>query len=137
MADDDVLHAQIHQHIGADLTGESTGLFKVDVLGAHMDVGALGLSHSGDQIGKRSADDHLAGSVLHSGDQLIHQNSSLGGGLVHLPVASDNSLALCLIHCYFLLTFVTIYKLPAQKEKMRRRKCRRTHCDAGKIMRSG
>lgn len=44
MANDDVLHTQIHQHIGADLAGERTGLLKVDILSTHMDVGALGLS---------------------------------------------------------------------------------------------
>ena len=98
MADDDVLHAQIHQHIGADLAGECTGLLKVDILSTHMDVGALGLFHSGDQIGIRGADDHLAACVLHGGDQLVHQNSSLGGSLVHLPVACNDSLTLCLIH---------------------------------------
>ncbi len=106
MADDDVLHAQIHQHISADLTGESTRLLEVDILSTHMDVGTLGLCHSSDQVGIGSADDDLTGSVLDGGDEFVHQNSSLGGGLVHLPVASNNSLALCLIHCYFLLTFI-------------------------------
>ena len=94
----DVLHTQIHQHVGADLTSESTGLLEVDILGTHMDVGALGLLHSGDQIGIRGADDYLATCVLNSGDQLVHQNSSLRGSLVHLPVACNDSLALCLIH---------------------------------------
>ena len=43
VADDDVLHAQIQQHVRADLAGERAGLLEVNVLCAHMDVGALGL----------------------------------------------------------------------------------------------
>ena len=65
------------------------------------------------------------------------QTVRLGAQGIPCPAALVHSCLLYTSHCYFLLTFVTIYKLPAQKEKMRRRKCRRTHCDAGKIMRSG
>ena len=108
MAHDDILHAQIHQHVGADLAGECARLFKVDVLSTHMDVGALGLFHSGDQVGVGGADDDLAACVLHGGHQLVHQNSSLGGGLVHLPVASNNGLALCLIHDTFSLPYLPL-----------------------------
>ena len=75
----------------------------MDVLGTHMDVGALGLFHSGDQVGVGGADDDLAASVLDGGDQLIHQLGSLGGGLVHLPVACNDCLTLCLIHSNDLL----------------------------------
>ena len=109
MADDDVLHAQIDQHIGADLTGERTGLLEVDVLGTHMDIGALGLFHGGHQIGERGADDDLAGSILDGGDQFIHQLGCLRGGLVHFPVACNDCLTLCLIHDVYLLliTFKT------------------------------
>ena len=110
MADDDVLHAQIHQHIGADLAGERTGLLKVDILSTHMDVGALGLFHSGDQIGVGGADNDLTGSILDGGDQLVHQLGCLSGGLIHLPVACNDCLTLCLIHSNDLL--ITKY-LPA------------------------
>ena len=106
MADDDVLDAQIHQHISADLAGECAGLLEMDVLGTDMDVGTLGLCHSSDQVGIGSADDDLTGCVLDGGDELVHQNSSLGGGLVHLPVASNNGLALCLIHDTFSLPYL-------------------------------
>ena len=110
MAHDDILHAQIHQHVGADLTSESTGLLEVDILGTHMDVGALGLFHSGDQVGVGGADDDLAACVLHGGHQLVHQNSSLGGGLVHLPVACNDCLTLCLIHDVYLLYIYLLNK---------------------------
>jgi len=106
VADNDILNAEVGQHIGADLTGEGAGLLEVDVLGTDMDVGTLGLCHSSDQVGIGSADDDLAACVLHGGHQLVHQNSSLGGGLVHLPVASNNGLALCLIHDTFSLPYL-------------------------------
>src|SRR5699024_10208169 len=112
VAHDDVLHAQVHQHVGADLAGVGAGLFKVDVLGAHVDVGALGLGHGGDQVGVGGADDHLAAGVLDGGDQLVDQGSGLGGVLVHLPVAGDDRLALCFIHRMFSLSFA----LPQTKE---------------------
>ena len=100
-ADDD-LQAGVQSGQSALVDG-LVGLLEVDVFSANMDVGALGLCHSRDQIGVGSADDDLAGCVLDGGDQLVHQNSSLGGGLVHLPVASNDSLALCLIHDMFSL----------------------------------
>ena len=47
-------------------------------------------------------------SIRDGGDELVHQNSSLGGGLVHLPVASNNGLALCLIHDTFSLPYLPL-----------------------------
>src|SRR5699024_12772052 len=114
VAHDDVLHAQVHQHVGADLAGVGAGLFKVDVLGAHVDVGALGLGHGGDQVGVRGADDHLAAGVLDGGDQLVDQGGGLGGVLVHLPVAGNDGLALFFIHLTFSLSFF-------QNKRVRRR----------------
>ena len=120
MADDDVLHTQIHQHIGADLAGERTGLLKVDILSAHMDVGALGLFHSGDQIGVGGADNDLTGSILDGGDQLIHQLGCLSGGLVHLPVACNDCLTLCLIHSYDLLIKISLRCLRCRLSRQER-----------------
>ena len=105
MAGDDVLHAKIHQHVGADLAGEGAALLKVNVLSAHMDVGALALGHRRHQVGEGGADDHLTPGVLHGGDQLVDEGIGLGGGLVHFPVAGDDGFAVLLIHKKF-LTFL-------------------------------
>ena len=98
MADNDVLNAQVGQHVSADLAGVSTGLLEVDILGADMDVGALGLGNGRDQIGERHADNDLAASVLDGGDQGVDQLGGLGGGLIHFPVAGNDCLAVLLIH---------------------------------------
>ena len=98
MADDDVLNAEVGQHVSADLAGEGTGLLKVDVLGADVDVGALGHLDSGDEIGEGNADDDLAAGVLDSGDQLADEGLGLGSGLVHFPVAGDDSFTILFIH---------------------------------------
>ena len=48
--------------------------------------------------------------LTRSPDQLVHQNSSLGGGLVHLPVACNDCLTLCLIHDVYLLYIYLLNK---------------------------
>ena len=98
VADDDILNAEVGQHIGRDLAGESTRLLEVDILGADMDVGALGHLDSGDEIGEGNADDDLAAGVLDSGDQLADEGLGLGSGLVHFPVAGDDSFTILFIH---------------------------------------
>ena len=52
VADDHVLHAQVHQHIGGNFAGVGAGLLEVDVLGAHMDVGARALGDHVAQVGE-------------------------------------------------------------------------------------
>ena len=58
---------------------------------------------SGGQIGIGGADNDLTGSIPDGGDQLVHQLGCLSGGLVHLPVACNDCLTLCLIHDVYLL----------------------------------
>ena len=98
VADNDVLNAEVGQHVSADLAGEGTGLLKVDILGADVDVGALGHLDSGDKVGKGNADDDLTAGVLDSGDQLVDEGLSLGSGLVHFPVAGDDGFTILFIH---------------------------------------
>ena len=98
MADNHILNAEVGQHIGGNLAGEGAGLLKVDVLSANVDVGALGHLHSGDQVGEGNADDDLAAGVLHSGNQLADEGLGLGGSLVHLPVAGNDSFTILFIH---------------------------------------
>ena len=98
VADHHILHAQVGEHVGRDLAGEGTGLFKVDVLGTHMDVGATALGHRHAQVGEGHADDHFTVGTLHSGNQGIDQVTGLGGGHVHFPVAGDNGFTILFIH---------------------------------------
>src|SRR5699024_7265432 len=65
---------------------------------AHMDIGACALGNDVAQVGEGNADDDLAVGVMNTGDQSLQQQARLGGGVVHFPVAGNNSLALLLIH---------------------------------------
>ena len=98
MANHNVLNAQVGQHVSADLAGKSAGFFKVNVLSANMDVGALGFGNGGHQVGERHADHNFAACILNSGDQGVNQLSSLGSGLVHFPVTGNNCLTVLFIH---------------------------------------
>ena len=98
MADDHILHAQVQQHIGGNLAGEGTGLLVVDILGAHMDVGAGALGNNIAQVGEGHTDDDLAAGVMDAGDQSLQQQTGLGGGIVHFPVAGNHGFALLFIH---------------------------------------
>jgi hypothetical protein len=101
VAQDDVLNADLAQHIGSDLTGESTGLLPVAVLGGHADVGTLGGLQSGGNIDKGNAHHHVAGGILHQRLNGLDEGGSLGGGLVHFPVTGNHILPHDEILLYF------------------------------------
>ena len=102
VADDDVLHAQILQHVGGDLTSVGAGLLKEHVLCAHGHPCVLeGLDGGGDV---HSGDTHHYVAPLGLGQQslqLLGEFFRLAGGLVHLPVAGDNGLTVSAIHNLF------------------------------------
>ena len=78
--------------LGAQLTGESTGSSPMHILGAQLDVAAFSsFLHSG-KVHSGHAHDHVADGVSHEGLEFVDQSGSFRGGLVHLPVASDDSL---------------------------------------------
>lgn len=99
MADDHILYAQLLEHIGRDFAGERTGLLKVHILRANGNLGALRSLYSRLNIGKRYAENHLA--PLGLGEQRLHlfdQCLCLARRLVHLPVTSNDGLAISAIH---------------------------------------
>ena len=99
---DDVLHAQILQHIGGNLAGVSALLLKVDVLSTHGDPQIFEGLHSGGNIAGRDTDQGVAPlGAGHDLLQVLSEFLGLGGGHVHLPVAGDDSLTVSAVHNSF------------------------------------
>ena len=102
VADDDVLHAQILQHIGGDLAGVGAGLLKEHVLCANGHAGILESLDGGGDVHGGDAHHYVAPLGLgQQGLQLLGEFFRLAGGLVHLPVAGDNGLTVSAIHNLF------------------------------------
>ena len=102
MADDNVLNAQLLEHVSGDLAGESAGLLEVHVLSADCNLGTLSSLYSSLNIGERYAKNHLA--PLGLGQERLHlfdQSLCLCRSLVHLPVTGDNGLTISAIHVGF------------------------------------
>ena len=102
MTDNHILAAGIHQHIGGNLAGVSAGSLGVAVLSADAHPG---LTHGADGSGDAHSG-HAQGNIAptalgHDGLQLGHELLGLGGGLVHLPVAGDDSFAVFSVHLKF------------------------------------
>ena len=103
VADDDVLDAQILQHIGGHLAGVGAGLLIKYVLSAHGHPNVLEGLHGGGDIHGGHAHHHVA--PLGAGQQALEffgKFLGLGGGLVHLPVAGDDGLAISAIHNFLI-----------------------------------
>ncbi len=108
VAENDVLTARVHEHIGRDLAGVGAGGVGVAVFCADAHSGlAHGANGCGDADGG-NAQRHVAPTALgHDGLELGHELLGLGWGLVHLPVAGDDSLTILTIHSVSLL-FISI-----------------------------
>ena len=101
VAHDDVLDAQVLEHVGGDLAGVGALLLKVDVLSAHGDAQVLESLDGGGDVAGGDADQRLA--PLDPGHDLLHilgELLGLGGSHVHLPVAGDDGLAISAVHDY-------------------------------------
>ena len=102
VADDDVLHAQILQHVGGDLAGVGAGLLKEHVLCAHGHPCVLEGLDGGGNIHGGDTHHHVAPLGLgQQGLQLLGELLGFAGGLVHFPVAGDNGLTVSAIHNTF------------------------------------
>ena len=99
VAHNDVLHAQILQHIGRNLAGVSAFFLKVDILSAHGDPQILERLHGNGNIAGRNADQRVTPlGAGHDLLQLLSKFLGLGGGHVHFPVAGDHGLTVSAIH---------------------------------------
>ena len=105
MTENNVLNAQLCQHISGYLTCESAALLEVNVLSAYLYVRACSNIYSSFQVGERYASDDLnvALCICYEGLDSLQQFLSLGTGLVHLPVTCDDSFSYGFLHCKKLL----------------------------------
>ena len=100
VADDDVLAAGIHQHVGCNLAGVSAGSIGVAVLSADADAGLTDGTNGSWNIHSGHTQSHVAPAALgHNRLQLGHELLGLRGGLVHLPVTGNDGLAIFSVHC--------------------------------------
>ncbi len=113
VAHDDVLHAQILQHVGGDFAGVSALLLKVDVLSAHRDPQVLESLHSNGNIAGGNADQGVAPlGAGHDLLQFLGKLLGLGCGHVHFPVAGNHGLTVSAVHkSFLLLLFKSIVKV--------------------------
>ena len=98
VADDSVFDADVLEHIGADLTGESALCRPVDILGAEMDIGFLKLLCGAAEIHERGTDDYIAVRIVHEGNELGDKLLSFVTVHIHFPVACDKLTPYGLIH---------------------------------------
>ncbi|CAN3995747.1 Spore coat protein gerQ, partial [Dysosmobacter welbionis] len=99
VAHDDVLHAQVLQHVGGDLAGVGALLLKVHVLGAHGDPQVLERLGGGLNVAGRDTDQGVAPlGPGHDLLQFLGEFLRLSGGHVHFPVSGDNRFAISAIH---------------------------------------
>ena len=102
MADDYVLYAALLEHISGNLAGVSALRLKVHVLCTDSNLGALSSLYSSRDVYVRYAQYHLTPlDLAYHRLQLFDQSLCLARGHVHLPVTSDNSLAISAIHIGF------------------------------------
>ena len=108
MADDDVLAAGIHQHVGGDFAGVSTGGVGIAVLCADAHTGLThGTDGSGDAHGGDAQSDIAPAASGHDGLQLSHELLGLGGGFIHLPVTGNDGLTVLSVHSIFSSIYVS------------------------------
>ena len=102
VADDHVLGPGLFDHLGGDLAGVGAVVLIVAGLSADGDVAVLEQAHGGGDVHRGDAQDHIAPLAPgHDGLELLGESLHLGQGVVHFPVASDNSLTITTVHWYF------------------------------------
>ncbi len=105
VADDDVLHAQLLEHLGGNLAGVGAVGLIVAVLSADGDAAVLEQTHSGGNVHVGHAENDLAPlGLAQLGLDVLGEGLGLGQGLVHLPVAGDDGLAVAAVHCSSILS---------------------------------
>ncbi|MNC60868.1 hypothetical protein D3C75_1107780 [compost metagenome] len=90
MADNHILHAQILQHDPADFAGVGAIVFKVKILRANLDGGALNSLYKGRQVGERGANHALHACKLSLALHFISEGCCFLDGFEHFPVAGND-----------------------------------------------
>ena len=102
VADDHILAAGIHQHVGSNFAGVSTGGVGVNILGTDAYPSLTHSADSGGNADGRNTQGHITPTALgHNSLQLGHKLLGLGGGLVHLPVTGEDGLTILSVHFPF------------------------------------
>ena len=108
-------NGEIYKHIAdqmafAILTGEGAVILIVAGLGADGDVAVLEQTDSGLDVGGGHTQHHIAPLALgHDGLDLLSKSLGLRQGIVHLPVAGNDSLAITTIHSYLSNLFLKCF----------------------------
>ena len=99
VADDDVLHTQILEHLGRHLAGVRAAGLIVQVLSAHRHAHILEGLHGRGDIHEGDAHHHLAPlGAGQDGLELLGKPLGVAGGLVHFPVSGNYGLAVSTVH---------------------------------------
>ena len=105
VANDDVLHAHLLEHLGGDLAGVGAGGLIVAVLGADGHPAVLEEADGGGDVHKGHAEYHVAPLALgQDGLELLGVGLGLGEGLIHFPVAGNDRLAVTAVHIHQILS---------------------------------
>ena len=114
VADDHVLGSGFLDHLGGDLAGVGAVVLIVAGLRADGDVAVLEQTHGGGDVHRGDAQDYIAPLAPgHDGLELLGKGLHLGQGVVHLPVAGDDSLTITTVHWYFSPFFLFTSQAPA------------------------
>ena len=114
VADDDIAHAEVGEHVGGNLAGVGAALFKVDVLRADGDAAVLERAHGGRKVDRGRAHDDVAPFGFgKDGLELFGKGLGLAGGLVHFPVACDDGFTVSAIHIGSFLLLLSKSKIYA------------------------
>ena len=99
VADDDVLHAGLLEHLCGDLAGVGAVGLVVAVLRADGDAAVLEQADGRGDVHKGHAEHHLAPlGPADEGLDLLGKGPGLGDGLVHLPVSGNNGFSVTAVH---------------------------------------
>ena len=107
VADDDILGAGLLNHLGGDLSGIGTVVLVMASLGADGDMAVFEQTDSRLDVGGGDTEHHVAPLALgHNRLDLLSKCLGLGEGVVHLPVAGDDSLTITTIHSDYSYLFL-------------------------------
>ncbi|MPM94322.1 hypothetical protein SDC9_141468 [bioreactor metagenome] len=99
MADNNVLHAKLPEHIGRYLSGIGAARFVMAVFRSDGHPGVLKKPKRGGNVHIGYAEND--GAPFSTGKnrlQLLGKGTGFGEGFVHLPVSGDNCLAVSAVH---------------------------------------
>ena len=89
VTDDDIIHAEVAEHICGHLAGESALVLEVEVFRADFNICTLSRANRLGKAHERRATYNLAGGVCTLGCNLFYEIISFARELIHFPVAGN------------------------------------------------